>query len=729
MSTNMSYALGLFMAAVLLLATGCATQIPQEESMSLPVAAAAPRPAPPGPESYPAAVEEADAPPARPAGSGFVQVGSGRFTSSGSQPAGTRWNASETGDITLSFQGADLREVVKVVLGDILGVNYLISDKVRGQITLHTQSPVGRDALLPILESSLQMNGAALVVSGAGYQVIPEAEGARQGLAAGVGAAAGGGTGFRLQVVPLRYVGAGSVAKVIEPFVPVGATLQVDEANNLFLVAGPARQLAEFVQTLQLFDADWLAGMSFGLYPLEQAEAQPLVDELSKVFGLDVEGPLQGMIRLMPIERLNSVLVISKRPEYLDRVALMIARFDQGGGGGAGRTLNVYYLQHGQAAALAGVLNQLFTDQAGALPQATVGDRPGSDAGSGMANVEPADGAVAPPPPFGVGSEPAQTTGAQIIADEDNNALLVMATPAEYRVIERTMRKLDIPRRQVLVEATIAEVTLNDNLQYGVSWFLQSRPGARSIFSDMTHTIDRGSTSSDLFSYALSNAAGTLDLLFDLIASESKVKVLSSPQVLVVDNQTANIRVGTQIPVVTRSSQSTDAGDAPIIAETQYRDTGVLLQVTPRINAGGMVTLELSQEVSSPAPGTGDSNGNPPISQRTVTSVVTVQSGETVLLGGLISEDKTDTVSGVPGLAQIPGLGKLFSRTVDDVTRTELMVTITPTVINSGAEAREATQELRRRMRQMDTRLEPINLNLMPKQMLAPRPGAPQESP
>lgn len=677
----------LFLAGLSVLIGGCA--LPPEKPLEVEFRRASDlAPLTPAPEF------ESDTQAARSGARGFELRGTGRFTGDLGATSGG-WVASESGEFTLNFEAADLREVVKVVLGDLLGANYIISDKVRGQMTLHTERPVERSALLPILESALQLTGNALIASSGGYLVVPLAEAGRFGLVSGDGPGLLGRAGFQLQVVPLRYVSANALRPALEPFLPAGAVLQVNAANNLFLMAGSAEVLGQFVETVQLFDVDWLAGMSFALYPLQRAEASGLVEELRQVFSLDEDGPLKGLIRLLPIERLNAVLLISQRPQYLDDVRSMIARLDQDIGG-AGRIMEVYYLQHAKASVVAGTLQQLYSDESEDL------ELPVSPDLSEPLPLAAADEAGEAPLAVGAG----EVGRVQIIGDEDNNALLVMATAADHRVVQRAIRKLDIPRRQVLVEATIAEITLSDNLQYGVQWFLNGAIGGystrTSLFSGNSASLPNAVAPG--FSFSLTNQAGVVKALFDLLANESKLKVLSSPQVMVIDNQTANIRVGSQIPVITRSSSSVTNPDAPIVNEVQFRDTGVLLQVTPQINAGGTVTLEISQEVSEPSADE-FAGGNVAILQRTITSSVVVQSGETVVLGGLIRENETETLTGIPGISKIPLLGKLFSRTVENTSRTELVVTITPFVVTDRSEAREANQELMRRMRSLSGRV------------------------
>ena len=283
------------------------------------------------------------------------------------------------------------------------------------------------------------------------------------------------------------------------------------------------------------------------------------------------------------------------------------------------------------------------------------------------------------------------------MADQDNNAILIMASPADYRMIEAAIRQLDIQPRQVLINAIISEVTLNDELDYGVGWFLS---GDRFELGFNTPLPGGAQAAGEGLALAIFNGSDETRLFFDLLASKSDVKFLSAPQVMVRDNQTATIRVGDQIPVTTRSSQSTSDPDAPIVTEVQFRDTGTLLTVTPRINAGGQVTLDISQEVSLPGtePAVGG-GGNVSIAQRTIDSSVTVHGGQTVVLGGLIRETVTAARSGIPLLMDIPWLGELFSSNSENVGRTELIVTISPTVVENQRDAEMVTEELRQRMK------------------------------
>ena len=395
------------------------------------------------------------------------------------------------------------------------------------------------------------------------------------------------------------------------------------------------------------------------------------------------------------------MLVITHRPDHIAAVRALVEQFDLGVEGSGGRRLFVYELENGKAENIAASLQQIFgtgdSDEGasgrGGLPADSV-FRPASAVSRPAPQPGMATSLAEPSQDFGDGVAAEQQGEIKVIADTDNNSILVLASQEDYRSIEAAIRRLDVPPRQVLIEATIAEVSLSDNLSYGVRWFLEETDWQLG-FNAPVPTAASG----EGLAFAFFDADNDVRAFFDLLAANSNVRFLSTPQVMVLDNQTANIRVGDQIPVTTRSSQSTSNPDAPIVTEVQFRDTGTLLTVTPRINAGGQVTLEISQEVSLPGntPAVGG-GGNVAIAQRTINSSVTVQSGQTVVLGGLMLENSTEGRSGVPLLQDIPLLGKAFSRTTLDTFRTELLITVKPLVITNDREMRKVTEELRRQI-------------------------------
>jgi general secretion pathway protein D len=623
--------------------------------------------------------------------------------------------ASEDG-VTLNFEQADLKEFLRVVFETILRENYYVDPQTRGTVTLHTTRPVTESAVLPIVETVLEGNGAALIRDDGMYKVVPLAIAESASGSPAIGRfGSSRAVGYGIQVVPLEHVSASEIQKIIGPFVPDGSSLRIDETRNVLILSGPRYRLEELLATIRTFDVDWLSGMSFGLFRLQYADAASMVAELDAIIGAGGQSPLSGIVRLLPIERLNAVLVIAHRPDHISGVQGLIEEFDWGVEGAAGRRLYVYELENGDATKIASSLQSIFMQSmddrfadntsrisgSDVFRSASEISRPVTMAAGGPIN-EP-DGVAAD---FGDGVVADSMGEVKIIADEDNNAILVLASQQDYRSIEAAIKRLDIAPRQVLIEATIAEVSLSNTLTHGVRWFLEN--GGNEI--GVNAPVPTNASGAGL-AFALFDQDRDLTAFFDLLATQSSVKFLSTPQVMVLDNQTATIRVGDQIPVTTRSSQSTANPDAPIVTEVQFRDTGTILTVTPRINSGGQVMLEISQEVSLPGtePAVGG-GGNVSIAQRSISSSVIVQSGQSVVLGGLILETTSDGKSGVPGLMNVPLLGKLFTQESEDVFRTELIVTVSPKVVENQQEMRQVTDELRRRMQKASEYQESIDL-------------------
>jgi general secretion pathway protein D len=261
------------------------------------------------------------------------------------------------------------------------------------------------------------------------------------------------------------------------------------------------------------------------------------------------------------------------------------------------------------------------------------------------------------------------------------------------------LHKLDVTRRQVLVEATIAEVTLSGALQYGLQWYFKNGvgdyTGIGSLDLRTNVPITQANVLGDGFAYAVIDSSNFVRALFKTLASESKLKVLSSPQLMVIDNQEAKILVGTQQPI---KSTTTISSGGNTIESIQLKDTGVLLQVRPQINAGGLVTMDISQQVTDVGP-IDAATGQRTFDQRTITSRVAVQSGQSIFLGGLIRDRQTDSNRGIPVLYKLPVVGALFG-SVDNIgNRTELVVLLTPRVVENNKDAQEVLKSLREKMK------------------------------
>jgi general secretion pathway protein D len=612
-------------------------------------------------------------------------------------------------DVSLNFEAADVRDIAKTVLAEILTESYIVDPRVQGSISFRTTRPLPRSALLPTLETVLRMNGIALVKENGIFKIIPAAA-VRGSLSPRTG---GVFAGFTVQIVPLKFLGAREMANILEPFAPDAGAVKIDAVRNLLILAGTQNEIGHMLDTVDMFDVDWLSGMSVGVFTLQSTDVKTVDAELKKVLGDTNLSPLAGMVRFFPIERLNAFIIVTPQPHYLEQAKVWLERLDRAGGTAGGTRLFVYHVQNGKADHLAQLLNQTF----GGGPAQTTRPIAGARIAPGLApatisSSSPASAAIQRPagaaaaPTAGATLTVADTSGGaasevRIVADKENNALLILATSAGYEKIEAALRKLDTAPRQVLIEVTIAEVTLKDDLKYGLEWLFTN--GAR-----RSGQLDTGAAGLNLlvpgFSYAVTSSAGdTIKSVLNMLASTNKLNILSSPHIMVADNQTAKIQVGDSVP--TAGPQSVGAAGV-VVSSVQYLDTGVILSVTPHINAGGLVNMDVDQEVSTASSTTTSGLNSPTISKRSAKTVVTVQSGETMVLGGLISENSSAGSAGLPFLSSIPILGGLFGTQTIENTRTELVVLITPRVANNVVQSKMVSDEFRKKLKEAENLLD-----------------------
>jgi general secretion pathway protein D len=648
------------------------------------------------------------------------------------------------GGVVLNFEGADLREVIRNILGDILGESYTIDPSVGGTVTIRTSSGIPREALPATLEMLLRMNGATMVKEGSVFKIVPQAAAVRGNLTPQLGTSNRAlPTGFSVQIVPLHYVGAKEMQRLLEPFAKDAQAVRIDELRNLMILAGTERELRYMLEAIDMFDIDWMAGMSAGVFVLQNTDVKTVVPELDKVFGDRATSPLAGILRVVPIERMNALLVITPQPAYLEEAKKWIARLDSGAGGDGPR-FYVFQLQNQRAEKLGPLLQQAFTGRA--APAAAPSPptlAPGTPAGTIVnpptfqmqpSTTTPAPAATPPaatPPqtPAGAAGTLAGAAGRtgdgigvvrnlQVVADKDNNTLLVVATPIEYTIIEAALRKLDVPARQVLMEVVMAEVTLKDELDIGVEFlFKGGAPSGRGVGGNFNRSDafnpgvpnSTGATTNPVlklaqgFVYIINNVnfPGGIQAALHLLEQYGNTKVIASPRLAALDNQKATIKSGERIPI----NQQTNTGGATtntfITTTSQYIDTGVLLQVTPHINAGGLVSMDVQAEVSNPGnvANVGDA---PPINTRSVQTIVSVPSGQTMVMGGLILETKQNSSNGIPLLSRIPVLGGLFGNQTLMNNRTELVMFITPRLLETEMDLRGAMDDLRKKMESLD---------------------------
>ena len=547
--------------------------------------------------------------------------------------------------------------------------------------------------------------------------------------------------------------------RLLEPFAKDAQAVRADELRNLLILAGTERELKNLMDTIDMFDIDWMAGMSAGVFTLTNSDVKSVMAELDKIIGDKNLSPFAGILRVVPLERMNALLVITPQPAYLDEVKKWIDRLDRtGGGDGGGLQFYVYNLSNQRAEKLGPLLQQAFTGRASQQTSAAAPTIvPGTPAGSivnppTFTPVNPATGSnTTPTPPTPPGAAPGAGTGTgivrnlQVVADKDNNTLLIIATAAEYSVIEAALRKLDVPQRQVVMEVTIAEVTLTDDIQFGVDWlFRGGAPSGRGSGGNINSLLSGASnpnvppTTTDPvlklaqgFTYILNNAnfPGGIQAALKLLDTYGNTKVIANPHVAALDNQKATIKSGDRIPI---SSNTTVGGTLNGITTTsQYIDTGVLLQVTPHINTGGLVTLDVQAEVSVPGNSgcPAEQQCAPPISTRSVQTLIAVPSGRTMVMGGLINESRANTSQGIPLVSRIPFLGGLFGEQELKNNRTELVLFITPRVVEDEKDVSLVVDDLRKRMEYLD-RMFPSKdapstmpgFTMTPQLMLSPAP-------
>ena len=695
------------------------------------------------------------------------EIAEGRSASS-RQPGVTQ--QTEAGDVMLNFADTDVKEVIRQIMGDILHLNYVVDPAVAGTVTLETHQPVPKAQLLNTLETLLNQNGATLTQSGGLYRVIPSAVALTEPSMAGD-------VTFGSELEELHYTSARDLARVLQPFVGDGARVIAEPNRNALLISGEPAARATIVSMVRAFDTDLLANQSYALFPVTSDDPGKVATDLQKAFQTEGEGALSGLVRIIPMERVNAVLVVSSQRKYIDDARRLFALVDRARRTTA-RTWHVYYVQNGDSGDLANMLQRAFNPKEASQDktnsgsstapghgQAQISDNPGQ---SGFNNSNNQGGGIggtpggtgSPPGGGGIGTTPSpsgtgtpgsspggqgdnggggnddlpmpvaetdslsspqeeNTNTIRIIANHKNNAIIYYATAEEAATIEGMMHKIDIVPLQVRIDATIAEVTLNDNLKYGTQFFFKNIGtgigGVLTNASTGAASAPRGDLPGALLTYTTPTAAATLSAL----QAVTNVRVLSSPQLLVLDNQMARLQVGDNVPYLTQSAQSTVTDTADIINSVAYQETGVILQVVPKVNSGGLVTLDISQEVSEVAMTSSSSIDSPTFSERKVRSHVVVQDGQTVGLAGLISDNVSQGNSGIPYLKDIPILGTLFGTQNNTRERTELIILITPHVLQDQRDARSLTQDLREKLR---------NAGLVPQELQA-RPKGGSENP
>ena len=684
------------------------------------------------------------------------------------QPAATSGSGGGNG-FDLNFESAPVATVAKVVLGDILQTGYTIDPRVQGTVSLVSVRPVPKSDIIFVLENALRISGVVLVRDTSGYRLSPVGD------AVGAGhvdsAASNPEPGYGVSVVPLQYVSAQTLLKLMDSFATKPGVVRADATRNLLLIQGTGPERRTAVETAVSFDVDWMRGQSIGIYPITNGGPEPIITELEKIVDSGENGLNQNMVKLQPVARLNAVMVVTKKAALLHTVETWIKRLDRADS--TRTSVHVYKIKYGDAKQMARVLTDMFgggsssslldsadnqiapgsgassvgdrlslnnnnsnngnSSAGGATSSSSqagssFGSRNGSTFGSGFGSASGGAnngnlGQLDKGNGSGSGGQPL-LQNVRITPDIVNNSLLIYADQGNYRIIESTVKQLDEPQLQVSIDATIAEVTLTDELSYGVQFFLTSHAlglrrdqgsilNTQSTAPPTTTTTTTGTDPTSVattVTSALINRAfpgfnflvgreGNPAMILDALHSVTGVKVLSNPSLVVVNNQAATLQVGNQVPISTGSATVLTANNT-VVNTVDYRNTGVILHVAPRVSANGTVRLDVEQEISQVVPSTDPSaNLTPTISERKVKSSISVANGQTVLLAGLIQDQKNENRNGIPLLDEIKGIGDAFSHQDNTKTRTELIIFIRPQIIRDAMDAHTVAEELRSKLR------------------------------
>lgn len=696
----------------------------------------------------PAATASPTTPAATTAARRQITRGNQTFVRGPAPAANTPKGAAQTsGDIVFNFTDQPIEAVINSVMGDLLHENYSIAQGVKGNVSFSTSQPVNKQQALSILETLLSWTDNAMIRQGDRYVILPSNQAVAGKLVPQMPVSKPS-SGLSARLFPLRYISATEMQKLLKPFARDNAFLLVDPARNVLSLAGTPDELANYQDTIDTFDVDWLKGMSIGVYGLQRATVGELMPELQKMFGPDSGMPLAGMVRFLPIERTNSVVAISSQPQYLSEVGDWIHTIDEGGGNEP--QMYVYDVRNMKATDLAKYLRQIYGNgqikddsaakvapglrtrsllslngnggMGGTASTGMGGMGQGQGMGMGNGNLqsqvqdgEEDSGEEGMDETTDEGGLEGGTAGAEsgtaksldestrITAQKSSNQLLIRTRPAQWAEIEAAIKRLDNAPMQVQIETRILEVSLSGELDLGVQWYL-GRLAGNSGSTTVANTAGSqgalggggaglGAADSLFYSFVSSN----LQFALHALETSGRTQVLSAPSLVVMNNQQAQIQVGDNIPI-SQTTVNTNTSDTTL-SSVEYIQTGVILDVVPRINPGGLVYMDIQQQVSdADNNGSADSNGNPRISTRSVSTQVAVQSGQTVLLGGLIKQDNSDTVSAVPYLGRVPGLRWLFGNTSKSKNRTELIVLITPRVVTSNSQARQVTDDYRQQL-------------------------------
>ena len=590
-----------------------------------------------------------------------------------------------TGKVHLNYVDIDIKQATRSILNDILKKGFVIDQSLAGNVNIKTIGPVSKRKALSLLEDVLNQHDAHIVQEGSLYKVSRKGRHKLESITTGsVKSESLSGT----RVVRLNHITSTEMAAILEPYAGDGI-LSIDKDRNALVLSGSSSEFRSWLETIRTFDVDWLAGKSVGVFKIDSIGAAKMIEGLRAI--MKNENTEASAATFTVIEANNSVLAIAKTPEILRSIKLWVTRLEEANGGAV--KLYTYNMKFAQATSAAPILADLFDIKVSSPGEEVSANPVVAEAnGEGRASAAQAEFGSSPEEGVGVGK-----SGARIVANQSSNSLLIFANKEKYESILAALRTIDVPEKQVLVEAVIVEVTLTEELRHGVQFAIRDI-GNIGFDATLTNSPADLSIAPQVPGFSLSIDT-PIQAIIDALDSVTNVNVVSSPNLMVLNNKTATLSVGNQIPIATQTRSDALEDQNVLVNTVEFRDTGVIFDVTPRINSNQTVLLDIVQEISSVGPS--GATLTPTISQRKFSSSISVNNGETVVLGGLFSNSKSKSKTGVPGLSKIPGVGNLFGSTNNSNVKTELLVLISPKIIKNSNDARAVAEELSSRIEQL----------------------------
>ncbi len=606
--------------------------------------------------------------------------------------------------IIFNFDDADIFEVIKS-FGDLLGINYVVDPSISGTVTIHISEKLSQKDLLPVFFKILEINGLAAVKENGLYQITTAGNVPRKLIPKGKGAdkqdilLKGD---MLIQVIPVKYLSAAELEKIVQPFLSATGSIFSHDPTNILLVVDRLPNIKKILTITDVFDVDIFKKLNFKLYRIKNVDAGDLSKNLNDAFLTGHKKGKETGINFIVIDHLNAILAVSSRPDVFTTIDGFIDAIDTDSPDVEPR-IYVYAVQNGEAENLHDLLEEIFNKKERAKTEKNGADN----------EPEKKPAPIKPLKPnlekTGSGSLKGDV---YITADETRNILIIEAIPSDYKIIKNLLEKLDVLPRQVLIECMVAEVQLGDGLELGIDWSystLYEAPKTNPFFS----TAVPGPTGTETAIDVTAGAAGIenglkyviektdkLVMTLHALAEDNKVNILSTPSVLASDNKEAKIEITTEQPIST--AEYTHTGDSDVIETSiEYRDTGIILTVTPHINERGLVTMDVRQEVSEvldDAVTVGSGGVYPSFFKRVAETTLTVQHKQTIAIGGLIRQKRERVRRGIPFLVDIPFLGFIFGYTKDNIAKTELMIVLTPTVIINSDDVDNVTEEFKQKL-------------------------------